>query len=69
MSEDLSRSIGRLEGKMDSLILQLTEHIKKDEKAWDKVVSMEGKILWFSGAFAAAGFFITMILKKIGLVA
>ena len=66
------RAIGRLEGKMDSLILQLTEHIRKDEIAWMKVSSLEKKIVWASGVIAAITFVFTTgiasILKKIGVM-
>lgn len=65
---EVHRSIGRLEGKMDSLILQLTEHIKKDEEAWKEVGKLKGKIMWFTGVFAGASFFIHIFLKKIGLI-
>jgi hypothetical protein len=69
---ELQRDIGRLEGKVDSLILQLTEHIKKDESAWSRVTALEKKIMWVSGAAAAIMFFVapvlTKILQKIGLM-
>jgi hypothetical protein len=69
---DIQRDIGRLEGKVDSLIMQLTEHIKKDENAWEKVNKLEKKVMWAAGVVAAITFFITAWastgLKKIGLI-
>ena len=69
---DLERSFGRLEGKLDSLMLQLSEHIKKDEISWDKVARLEKRITYAAGAVSAIVFFVTAamtsLLKKIGLV-
>lgn len=62
---DTQRSLGRLEGKLDSLILQLTEHIKKDEVAWARVNSLDRRLIWFSGVFAAAAFFIGGMVRKV----
>lgn len=64
----VQRDLGRLEGKMDALLMQLTEHIKKDEEAWRKVGSLEKKLVYFSGVFAALGFFVTAVLKKVGIL-
>jgi len=78
MSEDretdleLQRSLGRLEGKVDSLIMQLTEHIKKDENAWAKVNALEKKVMYAAGAVGMITFLVTAWistgLKKIGLI-
>lgn len=72
MSDDLNRSIGRLEGKVDSLIMQLTEHIKKDEVSWDRVTKLEKKVMYAAGIVATITFFITAWasagLKKIGFI-
>ena len=65
---EVQRSMGRLEGKTDALIMQLTDHIKKDEMAWARVNSMDKKWVWFSGAVAGIAFFIAPVLKKIGLL-
>ena len=68
----IQRSLGRLEGKVDSLIMQLTEHIKKDETAWAKIVHIEKKQMWAAGVVATIVFLITAWasagLKKIGLI-
>ena len=70
---ELQRSLGRLEGKVDSLIMQLTEHIKKDELAWDKVTRLEKKVMYAAGIVATIVFFITAWasagLRKIGIIA
>ena len=72
MDYDLNRDLGRVEGKLDALILQLTEHIKKDEAAWTKMTELEGKMMWAAGIMATVIFFITSgvmtALKKMGLV-
>ena len=69
---DLQRSLGRLEGKVDSLIMQLTEHIKKDEVAWTKVLHLEKKQVYAAGIVATVVFLITAWistgLKKIGFI-
>lgn len=72
MQEDIQRSLGRLEGKVDSLIMQLTEHIKKDEVHWEKVSKLERKVMYAAGIVATITFFITAWasagLKKIGFI-
>ena len=72
MDYDLNRDLGRVEGKLDALILQLTEHIKKDEAAWTKMTELEGKMMWAAGIMATVVFFVTSgvlsALKKLGLV-
>lgn len=72
VSFENQRALGRLEGKMDSLILQLTDHIRKDEIAWAKVANLEKKIIWASGVIAAVTFVFTTgvasLLKKIGVL-
>ena len=65
VSEDIARSLGRVEGKLDALALQLIDHIKKDEMAWAKVSSLEKKMIWFSGLFAAVMFFATSTIRKV----
>ena len=72
MDHELNRDLGRVEGKLDALILQLTEHIKKDEEAWNKMTQLEGKMMWAAGIMATVVFFVTSgvlsALKKMGLV-
>ena len=72
MADNFDRDLGRVEGKLDSLILQLTEHIKKDEEAWKKMTELEGKMMWAAGIMATVVFFVTSgvlsALKKMGLV-
>jgi len=69
---DLQRSLGRLEGKVDSLIMQLTEHIKKDEVSWDKVTKLEKKVMYAAGVVGMISFLFTAWistgLKKIGFI-
>lgn len=69
---DLARALGELTGKLDILILQLNEHIRKDEAAWERVTELEKRIIYVAGAASALVFFITSGifagLKKIGLV-
>lgn len=68
MSSDIDRSLGRIEGKLEALILTLNDHVRKDEEAWAKVNRIDRKLVWFSGAAAAVMFFGSTILKKIGLI-
>jgi hypothetical protein len=69
---DVHRAIGRMEGKLDALVIQLTEHIKKDEIAWAEVSKLKGKIAWAAGVASTIVFFVTSgifgILKKIGIL-
>ena len=72
ISLENQRSLGRLEGKLDAMVIMLTEHIRKDEIAWAKVAHLEKKIIWASGVAATIMFFITAgttkLLSKMGLV-
>jgi hypothetical protein len=71
MNEDtpeLYRTLGRIEGKLEALMINLQDHVKQDEKSWDKVNRMDKRIMWFSGVMAGAGFIITAVLKKLGLL-
>ena len=67
----IQRDIGRLEGKVDALVLILTDHIKKDEQAWSKVIQIENKIWWAAGIASTLFFIISGalsgVLKKLGL--
>ena len=56
---ETQRSLGRLEGKLDAMMMLLTDHIKKDEIVWAKVSRLEKRIVWASGVAAALMFFIT----------
>ena len=69
MNGDIERSLGRVEGKLDALLLQLTEHIKKDESEWAKVSKLSTKMAWYSGAFAVIGAVSVTVLRKMGILA
>lgn len=68
---EVHRSLGRLEGKLDSLALLLQDHVIKDEAAWGRVGRIEKKIWWTNGVVATIVFFMTTsasaFLTKIGL--
>lgn len=75
MSEDLnsiSRDLGRVEGKLDSFLLLLNEHIKKDEAAWERVSYLEKKVVFVAGVWSTITFLVTSGifagLRKIGLI-
>lgn len=65
--EEVQRALGRIEGKMDALLLTLQQHIKDDERQFDaieiRMSRVERKIYWFSGAWAAAGAMVAYFLK------
>lgn len=66
---ELSRNLGRLEGKLDVLLLQLTEHVKKDELAWERVADLEKKLIYAAGIASTIMFALTTgaysIIKKV----
>lgn len=68
MDNTQQRDIGILIGKVDALLMQLTEHIKKDEEAWRRVATLERRFAWYAGAIAVLGLFTTTFLKKIGFI-
>jgi len=64
--------LGRIEGKVDTLSELLRDHIKKDEKAWDRVDGLERKVMWAAGVVATVVFFFSSgalsILRRIGII-
>lgn len=68
---DLQRSLGRLEGKLDGLTLMIQDHIIKDEAAWGRISRIEKRMWWLNGIIATIIFFMTTgvssMLTKIGL--
>jgi hypothetical protein len=63
MSEqsDLQRDLGRVEGKLDSVINLLTENGKKHTELEERVRKVEGRQLYWSGAAFAAAFLLTKL--------
>ena len=51
-----------MEGKLDALIIQLSEHIKKDEAAWDKLSKLEKKLMYATGAVSVVIFFVSSVI-------
>lgn len=72
VSLENQRALGRLEGKLDALLLVLQDHIKKDEQAWERVTKIEKKIYMAAGAVSVITFFVTAtmtsLLKKVGIL-
>lgn len=64
MSDEISRSLGRVEGKLDSLI----ETMKgRDDRADDldrRVGKVENRLHWYSGAAAALGSLFGLYIGK-----
>jgi hypothetical protein len=63
MSEqsDLQRDLGRVEGKLDSVINMLTENGKKHTDLEERVRKVEGRQLYWSGASFAAAFILAKV--------
>ena len=62
---DIQRSLGRLEGKLDQLIGSMTHHVERDEElfaALEKRLGSVEKKIWYGSGIAAVG---TFILAKI----
>lgn len=59
MSDDVQRSLGRLEGKLDSLAEQFTELVEavatSGHRTDTRVRSLENKQHWYAGAASVIG--------------
>jgi hypothetical protein len=62
MNEEIQRSLGRLEGKLDSLITEIKQHFEDDKKNFSsidtRIQKVEKKIYYASGFVAALIFII-----------
>jgi hypothetical protein len=58
-AEELQRSLGRVEGKIDGILTGLEKHFRDDLDNFAtieaRVGKVERKIYWFSGAWAVIG--------------
>lgn len=63
MSEqsDLQRDLGRVEGKLDSVIELLKDNGAKHVALEGRVRKVEGKLLYFSGISLAIGVFLSKV--------
>lgn len=63
----LERSLGRVEGKIDSLLEALKEHFEDDRENFSamekRIAGIEHKVYWFSGAWATVGAVIVYLFK------
>ena len=59
MSDEIQRALGRVEGKLDSLIATMKDHLADDSRNFAEVNArigrVERKVYWFPGAWAAVG--------------
>lgn len=67
MTEELHRAVGRIEGKLDTVIESLATRNARDD-AHDAVVdkrvgAVEKKQAWYSGAAAAVGAIVAVLVK------
>lgn len=69
---DLSRDLGRLEGKVDSILMMFSEQMRKNEKTEERLANVESKLMWAAGIASAVMFVIgsltSSLLKKVGIL-
>jgi hypothetical protein len=67
VEHEIQRSLGRLEGKLDSLILEIKQHFEDDKKNFSsidtRVQKLEKKV-WYASGFVAAIAFIIQNFKS-----
>jgi hypothetical protein len=70
MENQNAHAVGRLEGKVDTLILMYTEERKRFDKVEDRLGSVEKKVWWAYGAAALLVTFVTKLgLNHLGMMA
>ena len=55
MSDDIERSLGRIEGKLDGIRSHLDQHSESIASIDGRLGKVEKKVYWFSGITAAVG--------------
>ena len=55
MSDNIERSLGRIEGKLDGIKTHLDQHSDSISTIDGRLGTVEKKIYWFSGITAAVG--------------
>ncbi len=60
---DLHRAVGRIEGKLDSVIDMLTTGNARHDGFDKRVAAVEKKQAWYSGAAAAVGAIAAYLVK------
>jgi hypothetical protein len=67
MSEELHRSIGRIEGRLDAIIELLKDRNTRDDdhkaNVDKRVAAVERRQAWYSGAAAAVGAVVAVLVK------
>lgn len=66
MSDEIQRSLGQIEGKLDAFLTAIEQHFADDKVAFGtidkRLHKLESKVHWFSGAGAVVGAAITFLL-------
>jgi len=67
MSEDLHRAVGRIEGRLDTIIDLLKDRNARDDAnkaiVEKRVAAVEKRQAWYSGAAAAVGAVVAVLVK------
>lgn len=61
--DDLHRSVGRIEGKLDTFIAQMATQDERTTKITERIGKVESRQAWYSGAGSMVG----MILGALGM--
>lgn len=54
MQDDLQRSMGRVESKLDAVLDHQRQYMEKHDKLETRIGSVENKLHWYSGIIAAS---------------
>lgn len=63
MSDEIQRSLGRIEGKLDGIRSHLDQHTDSISGIDARLVKVEKKVYWFSGLAGAVGAIFGIFLK------
>ena len=66
MSDDIERSLGRIEGKLDGIKNHLDQHHESINSIDARLGRVEKKVYWFSGITAAVGAAFGIFIKGHG---
>lgn len=63
MSDEIQRSLGRIEGKLDGIRSHLDQHTDSISTIDARLAKVEKKVYWFSGITGAMGAMLGIFLK------
>ena len=65
MTDDVQRSLGRIEGKLDALNQTMASYSQRADKTESRVSKIENRQYWYAGASAVLGTIVGFFLNPI----